>query len=93
MTKKDFLRKIIAKNGTLVQQVVAMEEMVELTKELSKSIRGDGNHDAIVEEVADVYITLMQIEIIHSIDLNELFEMIDKKMKRLKERLEEDEFV
>lgn len=93
MTKKDFLRKIIAKNGTLVQQVVAMEEMSELIKELSKSIRGDGNHDAIVEEVADVYITLMQIEIIHSIELNELFEMIDKKMKRLKERLEEDEFV
>ncbi len=84
----DLLRSVIARNGSVIQMIVAMEEMSELTKELSKSIRGFENRDEIIEEVADVYIMLKQIEIIHSISLEELFARIMKKTERLKERLE-----
>lgn len=84
---KDLLKTVIAQNGSILQMIIAMEEMSELTKELSKSIRGFNNRDAVLEEVADVYIMLMQIEIIHGIEMNELVAMIEKKLERLEEGL------
>ena len=84
---KDLLKTVIAQNGSILQMIIAMEEMSELTKELSKSIRGFNNRDAILEEVADVYIMLMQVEIIHGIEMNELVAMIEKKLERLEEGL------
>ena len=85
---KDLLRDVISRNGCMMQMIVAMEEMSELTKELSKSIRGYENRDAIIEEIADVYIMLMQLEIIQGISLEEIISEINVKMERLKERLE-----
>lgn len=92
---EDVLKKVIARNGQIFQMIIAMEEMSELTKELSKNIRGFENRDAILEEVADVYIMLMQIEIIHRINTSELFSRIQKKIERLERRLEglEDESI
>lgn len=90
---KDVLRKVIAQNGGMYQMIIAMEEMSELTKELTKNIRGFENRDAIIEELADVHIVLMQLEIIHNIQFDELKAMLDKKMERLKERLEHNESV
>lgn len=86
---EDLLRSVIARNGSMYQTIIAMEEMSELTKELSKNIRGADNRDAIIEEMADVYIMLTQLEIIHQISLDELLAVITKKLERLKERLEE----
>jgi NTP pyrophosphatase (non-canonical NTP hydrolase) len=69
------------------QSVIAIEEMAELTKELSKAIRGQNNHDAIVEETADVLICIMQVREMYNIGDEELQNMINGKLKRLKERL------
>lgn len=73
--------------GDTHQKVVAMEEMSELIKEISKDIRGQGNIDHITEEVADVYIMLMQLEKMYGITLSALHAKINKKLERLKERI------
>lgn len=86
----DVLKEVINKNGKVYQMIIAMEEMSELTKELSKCIRGANNRDQIIEEVADVYIMLMQIEMIHNISKTELFNMMNTKLDRLKERMDHE---
>lgn len=83
----------IEKHGKAMQTFVAIEEMSELIKELVKDMRGADNREAIIEELADVYITLWQIEIMHFIELNEVKNMINKKMERMAERLDNDESV
>ena len=93
MNLKDVAKAVIEKYGKTMQTVIAIEEMSELTKELTKAIRGSENHDAIVEEVADVYIVLHEIQIMYDINLNEVFKEMEFKTERMKERLEEDESV
>lgn len=80
-------QRIVEKFGKEKQTVIAMEEMAELTKELSKSLRGADNRQQILEEVADVEICLSEIRLMHNIQLNELAAMMDEKLKRTEERL------
>lgn len=49
--------KLKAKDDWL-KVTIAMEEMSELQKELSKYLRGEGDRIGILEELADVYIML-----------------------------------
>ena len=51
--------------GKQSQIVLAMEEMSELTKELSKNLRGRNNTIALAEEIADVEIMLEQLKTIY----------------------------
>jgi len=60
-------QKAIDDYGKLSQLVVCMEEMAELTKELSKNLRGQDNDLGIAEEVADVEIMLEQVKLIFNI--------------------------
>lgn len=50
--------------GETSRLILAIEEMSELTKELSKHIRGRNNISAICEEMADVEIMLEQLKIV-----------------------------
>ena len=50
--------------GKTSQCTVCMEEMAELTKELSKNLRGQDNTAHIAEEIADVEIMLEQLKVI-----------------------------
>ena len=50
--------------GKTSQCTVCMEEMAELTKELSKNLRGQDNAAHIAEEIADVEIMLEQLKVI-----------------------------
>lgn len=72
--------------GKHSQLIIAMEEMAELTKELSKNIRGEKNITAISEEIADVEIMLEQLKVIFSnraeVDLKR-----SEKLKRLAKHL------
>lgn len=81
----------IDKYGKTLQMVVAIEELSELIKELTKNIRGKNNHDAIVEEIADVYIMLDQVMMMNDIWLNEVVEKMYEKLNRLKERMNADD--
>lgn len=83
------LEKAIATYGVDMQLTVAVEELSELIKEICKSKRGADNLESIVEEMADCYIMLKQMEIIFDIDHDDLNEMVKNKITRLEKRLAE----
>lgn len=90
MKSEEILQKIIESNGVVLQTVVAIEEMSELTKELTKVIRGADNHDAIVEEMADVMIMLEQVKMMFRVEWDELDHMMNVKLKRMEERMKNE---
>lgn len=64
--KRDTYAAAVKMYGKTSQLVMTMEEMSELTKELSKNMRGQDNVSAISEEMADVEIMLEQLKVIFS---------------------------
>lgn len=86
---REILKAAIDKNGKIMQSIVAIEEMSELTKELSKMMRGEGNKDHLLEELADVYIVLEEIQMMYNINPMLLDWKMDTKIKRLELRLSE----
>ena len=85
------LEKAIEKWGKEAQTIVAMEECAELIKECSKMLRGQGNIDHLIEEIADVLICIEQLEIIYGIDNGDVLTEQVFKLERLEKRLEEME--
>lgn len=84
--------------GYANQVVVAIEELCELGAVLSKYPRYDFHDDAmaalrdkVLEETADVIIMMRHIQMIFGIQPNELEDMMDKKLNRLKRWLENDD--
>ena len=72
------------------QQVVAIEEMAELTQQLSKFIidHPKRSREHVVEEYTDVLIMLNQIKIIYGITDSEVEEIKTFKFERLKTFIE-----
>lgn len=91
MKTMETIDKAIEKYGDKQQKIVAIEEMSELTKEITKDLRGDANINNIVEEMADVHIMLMQLQKMYNINLQTLFEKIEFKLERLEKRLNGEE--
>ena len=83
------LKDAILHYGTLSQKIIAIEEMSELIKELTKDLREDTGMDIshIAEETADVEIMLEQIKLIYNIQ-EKVQEHKQKKIKRLEKRIE-----
>jgi NTP pyrophosphatase (non-canonical NTP hydrolase) len=82
------LKKAIETFGVNSQEDVAIEEMSELTKAIIKNrrygtMRTENN---LLEEMADVFIMLMQLMIIHGFD----YDIVSQKIARLKQRLESE---
>lgn len=78
--------KAIARNGVLLQAIVAIEELSEAQKEICKYLRGNNNKEQIAEEVADATIMLEQLRVIF--DINEhVCRYMDEKVQRLADRL------
>lgn len=59
-----------------------MEECAELQVELSKHICGQGDRMHLLEELADVYISLWIIQEVFDIPTDEMDKAIDVKLKR-----------
>lgn len=74
--------------GPNMQLVVALEEMAELQKEITKCLRGNPNPMHLAEEVADATIMLEQLRQIFNIN-EEVCDMMDKKIARLAFRVED----
>lgn len=98
MTKEQeaVLKRALDYYGIDNQLTKAVEEMAELTKEICKlKIAGKDFNGAdlirakqhILEEKADVYIMLMQLDLY----FGESLAYIDAKIARLKERMDEDD--
>lgn len=86
----DVVEKAIETFGEEMQTFIAIEEMAELMKELSKKMRGSTNKDSIIEEIADVYIVLNELMIMNGIDLNDVVNVMNSKLERLNERLKDE---
>lgn len=84
------VRKAIKHFGKEHQCMVAVEELSELQKEISKFVRGRNNREAITEEIADVYIVIEQIRIMADIDIEDIGEVIAEKIDRLKRRMTDE---
>ena len=83
------LERAIETYGKDMQLTVAVEEFSELIKEICKNKRGADNREAIIEEMADCYIMLEQLQKIFGIPYNVLKGAAYEKLNRLKKRLEE----
>lgn len=76
----------LATFGTGMQLIVALEEMSELQKEITKALRGDLNPRHLAEEVADATIMLEQVR--QMFNINEpVCEIMDHKIERLAQRV------
>lgn len=102
MMKENEINRLLetaqANYGYANQVVVAIEELCELGAVLSKYPRYDFHEDAleaikdkVVEETADVLIMMRHIQMIFGIQPQELEDMMDKKLNRLKRWLENDD--
>ena len=74
--------------GPNMQLIVALEEMSELQKEITKALRGNLHPMHLAEEVADATIMLEQLRQIFNIN-EEVCDMMDKKIARLAFRVED----
>ena len=84
----EIMKTAIKTFGPQLQTVVAIEEMSELQKELTKFLRGNGKKKHLTEEVADALIMITQIQIIHGIGDEDVREVMDYKLNRLRERVQ-----
>lgn len=71
--------------------IIAMEELSSLQKEISKELRGQGDRDGILEELADVLIVCGNVVNLQEITDNELRTATSIKLDRILKNLVEKE--
>ena len=86
----EFLQYVIEKNGRDKQFIILIEEMSELTKEITKVLRYDPECNIsldMMEEIVDVDIMRMQLRtIMDDGDILIYRDIYNAKMRRLRER-------
>ena len=73
---------VLSDNGINHEELICLEELSELQKELTKQLRNKGNMRDLVEEMADVYICLKTIQTGMFISDREINEVIVEKTDR-----------
>ena len=89
MNYRDIYNRAVDLYGVENQLIVANEELAELGKEICKHLRGIGNRENLIEELADVVIMCDQLKMICNCDA-EVDEEIAQKMERLERNIEKD---
>ena len=84
-TKLDVI-DIVHFYGSENQKLKACEELCELQEAILKDVNKQID-SGVVEELADVYIMLAQLEIVYDVDSLDLVEMIAYKLDRQRERM------
>lgn len=84
---------IVERFGSKHQRYKAAEELSELQTLILQDANCNGKVPTgrIIEEVADVYVVLKQIEVIYGIDSRDIQPVIDYKIERTHERLANNE--
>lgn len=90
MKSKGTIQDAIDRWGVQMQTVVCMEECAELIKECSKMLRGKGDKEHLIEEMADVYICLEMLKKMYGISSTDIVNERVRKLERLRKRIEED---
>ena len=86
MIAREILSDALKTYGAEAQTLMVMEEMSALPKALSTHARGADTTDALAEELADVYIMLNQMEILHKVE-DRVMWWFNAKLARLECRL------
>lgn len=85
------LDESLMKSGIEEILLICVEEPSELIKAITKAERYPGQTtkiDNIAEEIADVLICIEYLKVIYDIDQEEIENWINKKIKRIKERVD-----
>lgn len=85
--RKQVYEKILSKYGCKMQATVAIEEMSEVIKEITKMLRGELNREHMAEEIADATIMLEQLR--QMLNINDSVDSwMDYKIAALKRKVE-----
>lgn len=68
--------------------IIVMEELAELSQAVAKKLRGKGDYNSILEELADVQLAIYYVQEICGIQDDELNKAINVKVDRVKETVE-----
>lgn len=85
--RKQVYAKLLAKFGTEMQCTVAIEEMSEVIKEITKALRGQLDREHLAEEIADATIMLEQMRQMFNIN-DSVCSWMDYKIAALKRKVE-----
>ena len=88
MRYREIYARTISKWGEKAQYDQAIEECAELITSLQHFARGKVDKDAVVDELADVFLMVGQLTYMFGED--QLFEPVEKKIAKLNILLEED---
>ena len=84
--KKSDVIDVVHFYGSENQKLKACEELCELQEAILKDVNKHID-SGVVEEIADVYIMLAQLEVIYDIDIIDLYDVISYKLNRQRERM------
>lgn len=90
--QRETFKQIILYSGVEKQSMIAMEELAELIKAISKLNRNvdfDKSFANVVEEIADVEIMIEQLKMMYHINNEAVEKVINFKTERLKKLLKE----
>lgn len=85
--RRRIIRNSIQRYPWKLKCTIAMEEFAELQQQISKQIRGYGDHIGLLEEIADAYICLNFLEFIFDVKTEDVQKAIDVKLQRERENL------
>lgn len=88
------MNKAIKKYGVEKQLLICIEELSELIQAITKMERypnDETRKNDLTEELTDVLICLDYLALIYEIDESKIDEIWSKKLKRLKERMKNEE--
>ena len=84
--RKQVYDAALGKYGQKMQAIVAIEEMSEVIKEITKSMRGELNREHLAEEIADATIMLEQLR--NMFNINDSVESwVDYKIAALQRKV------
>lgn len=85
LTKRSIDAATNADGGKYGQRnlIIVMEELAELSQEVSKMARGIGNKTGLLEEMADVALGLAYLQDIGGVSTLDLYKAINTKLDRL----------
>lgn len=82
MSITEYIDFIVKKYGEGNQIIIALEEMAEPQKELTKCLRGKLNREHLLEEISDVHLMLWQLQKIFGFSDAEILQVVDEKITR-----------
>ena len=85
--RNDVYAKALKKWGVEMQATVAIEEMSEVIKEITKAMRGELNREHLAEEIADATIMLEQLRQMFNIN-DSVESWMDYKIAALKRKVQ-----